>query len=324
VPTHLGPRLLDSLFASSLQRSHIVVAVKIGTHGRGLTLNEIAANAEADQDAGYSSVWFSDGIGMDPLTLIAALAQRIGSIELGTAVVRTLPRHPMILAQQALTANALTGGRLTLGIGPSHRPAVESSWGMSFDNPIAKMRDYLSVLCPLLAGQSVDYDGQYYSAHGDLRIEGGPGLSVLVAALGPQMLRLSGRLADGTVTVMAGPRTLTSHICPVIREAAERAGRPEPRVVSTLSVCVTDDIAAARVRAERGARTMASMPSYAALLEREGGPALLAGSEEDLDEALARLEDAGVTEVLPLSIARRGTKDDARTSAWISRQLDQG
>jgi F420-dependent oxidoreductase-like protein len=296
-------------------------AVKIGSHGRGVTLQEISENVEADRAAGYSSVWFSDGVGMDPLTLIAALGQKVGGIELGTAVVRTLPRHPMILAQQALTANAVIGGRLTLGIGPSHRPAVEAGWGLSFDKPIAKMRDYLSVLRPLLAGQPVDFEGQHHAARGELHIEGGPKVPILVAALGPQMLRLSGRLADGTVTTMAGPRTLTSHICPTIRAAAEAAGRAEPRVVATLSVCVTDDIAAARSRAERGARRLASMPSYAALLHREGGPALLTGSEDDLDEALAKLERAGVTDLLPISIARRGSDDDARTAAWISCHL---
>jgi 5,10-methylenetetrahydromethanopterin reductase len=298
--------------------------VRIGAHGRGTTLEEIAGNVDADRSAGYSSVWFSDGVGMDPLTLIAAVGQRVPDIELGTAVVRTLPRHPMILAQQALTANALTGGRLTLGIGPSHKPAVESGWGLSFDKPIAGMRDYLSILRPLLAGGAVDYDGDRHEAHGELHIEGGPGLPVLVAALGPQMLRLSGRHADGTVTTMAGPRTLAGVICPTIREAAERAGRPEPRVVSTLSVCVTDDPASARQRAERGARRMASLPSYAALLEQEGGPALLTGGEDDLDEEVAGLQTAGVTDLLPLSIARPGTDDAARTTAWIGCLLSGG
>jgi F420-dependent oxidoreductase-like protein len=288
-----------------------------------VTLDEITRNVEADRAAGYSSVWFSDGIGMDPLTLIAAIGQRVGGIELGSAVVRTLPRHPMIMAQQALTANAVTGGRLTLGIGPSHRPTVEAGWGLSFDKPIANMRDYLSILRPLLAGQPVDYEGRHHAAHGDLRIEGGPPVPVLVAALGAQMLRLSGRLADGTVTTMAGPRTLITHICPTIRAAADHAGRPEPRVVSTLSVCVTGDIPAARARAERGTQRMASLPSYRALMDREGGPALLAGSEDDLDEALARLERAGVTDFLPISIARRGTDDDGRTASWVSRQLDR-
>jgi F420-dependent oxidoreductase-like protein len=288
-----------------------------------LTFQEIAANVEADRAAGYASVWFSDGIGMDPLTLIAALGPRVPGIELGTAVVRTLPRHPMVLAQQALTANAITGGRLALGIGPSHKPAVEGGWGLSFDRPIAHMRDYLSILRPLVAGEAADYDGDRHSAHGEFRIDGGPGLPVLVAALGPQMLRLSGRLADGTVTTMAGPRTLVDDICPTIREAAEQAGRPEPRVVATLSVCVTDDVAAARERAERGAQRMASLPSYAALLEREGGPALLAGGEGDLDDALATLDAAGVTDLLPVSIARPATDDAARTESWIRRLLSR-
>ncbi len=297
--------------------------MRIGSLGRGLTLDEIAGNARADRAAGYSSVWFSDGIGMDPLTLIAALGLRVADMELGTAVVRTLPRHPMILAQQALTANALAGGRLSLGIGPSHRPAVEAGWGLPFDKPIARLREYLSVLLPLLAGETVDFEGDHYTAHGDLQIEGGAGVPVLVAALGPQMLGLAGRLVDGTITTMAGPRTLISHICPTIRAAADRAGRPEPRVVSTLSVCVTGDVESARARAERGARRMAALPSYAALLDREGGPALLAGSEDQLDEGVDLLEEAGVTDLLVVSIARRDTEDDGRTSGWISRRLSR-
>jgi 5,10-methylenetetrahydromethanopterin reductase len=295
--------------------------MRIGAHGRGVTLDQITANVEANRIAGYSSVWFSDGIGMDPLTLIAAVGSQVPGIDLGTAVVRTLPRHPMILAQQALTANAIVGGRLILGIGPSHKPAVESGWGLAFDRPILDMREYLAILRPLVAGQAVDYDGLRHSAHGDFSIDGGAGLPVLVAALGAQMLRLSGRYADGTVTTMAGPRTLAGFICPVIREAAERAGRPPPRVVSTLSICVTDDVVAARERAERGARRMAALPSYAALLEREGGPPLLAGSEDDLDEAVHRLDTAGVTDLLPLSIARPGTDDAERTEGWLGRHL---
>jgi 5,10-methylenetetrahydromethanopterin reductase len=298
--------------------------MRVGAHGQGVTLAEITANAEADRAAGYSSVWFSDGIGMDPLTLIAAVSQTVPEIEFGTAVVRSLPRHPMILAQQALTANAVSGGRLILGIGPSHKAAVESGWGLSFDRPIADMREYLSILRPLVAGDSVDYDGERHSAHGDFRIGGGPGLPVLVAALGPQMLRLTGRLADGTVTTMAGPRTLAGFICPTIREAAERAGRPDPRVVSTLSVCVTDDTASVRERAAGAARRMASLPSYAALLQREGGPALLTGSEDDLDEAVAGLDKAGVTDLLPVSAAVPGTDDAERTTTWTRRLLAQG
>jgi F420-dependent oxidoreductase-like protein len=286
-----------------------------------MTFDEIAAHVEAARAAGYSSVWFSDGVGMDPLTLIGAVGRAVPDIELGTAVVRTLPRHPMILAQQALTTNALTGDRLTLGIGPSHKPTVESRWGLSFDRPIADLRDYLSILVPLVEGNTVDFDGTRHSGHGEFHIGDGVGLSVLVAALGPQMLRLAGRQAAGTVTTMAGPRTLTAHICPTIRDAAAGAGRPEPRIVSTLSVCVTSDPVGARQRAERGAQRMAALPSYAALLEREGGPALLAGDEDQLDESVAGLEAAGVTDLLPISIAQRGTDDAARTAAWIDRLL---
>ena len=158
------------------------------------------------------------------------------------------------------------------------------------------MRDYLSILVPLVGGLPVDHDGERHSAHGGFSIDEGRGLPVLVAALGPQMLRLAGRMAAGTVTTMAGPRTLIGDICLTIREAVAGADRPEPRVVATLSVCVTDDVVAARARAGGGVEGMAALPSYAALVRRvEGGSALLAGSEHDLDGMVADLEAAGVT-----------------------------
>ncbi len=227
--------------------------MRIGALGRGLTFDEIARNVEADQAAGYASVWFSDGIGMDPLTLIGALGQTAPPIELGTAVVRTLPRHPMILAQQALTANALVGGRLTLGVGPSHRPAVEAAWGLPFEKPIARLRDYLSVLLPLLSGETVDFDGTYYTAHGDLRIQEGTGVSVLIAALGPQMLRLAGRLTDGTITTMAGPSdSRRSHL--PNHPGGRRSSRPPSAACGFDAVAVRDRRRGRRPGPGRGRR----------------------------------------------------------------------
>src|SRR5580704_12427151 len=123
--------------------------MRIGTLVRGMTIDEIIKNVEGDREAGYASAWLTDGSGMEPLTTLAVVGRVVPGIELGTAVVRTLPRHPMVLAQQALTVSALTQGRLALGIGPSHQPAIEAGWGLSFDRPIAHMRDYLSVLVPL-------------------------------------------------------------------------------------------------------------------------------------------------------------------------------
>src|ERR1700736_1233359 len=102
--------------------------MRIGTLIRGMTIDEIVANVEGYRREGYASAWLTDGVGMDALTTLAMVGRVVPDIELGTAVVRTYPRHPMALAQQASTVNASIGGRLTLGIGPSHRPSIEGSW----------------------------------------------------------------------------------------------------------------------------------------------------------------------------------------------------
>lgn len=295
--------------------------MRIGAMVRGMTIEEIIKDVARSRAAGYTSVWFTDGWGMDPLTTLAAVGRAVPGIELGTAVVRTLPRHPMALAQQALTVSAMIEGRLALGIGPSHKPAIEAAWGLTFDRPIAYMRDYLSVLVPLVREHAVAYDGDMVSAHGELHVTDADPCPVLVGALGPQMLRLAGRMADGTVTFMTGPRTLTGFTCPTILDAARRAGRPRPRVVALVALCVTDQAGAARVRAEQAVRRMAGLPSYAAMLEREEGPALIAGGEGEVEDVLGALDAAGVTDLVPIRVASRDSEDGLRTEAFVRRVL---
>jgi F420-dependent oxidoreductase-like protein len=224
----------------------------------------------------------------------------------------------MALAQQALTVNAMTGGRLLLGIGPSHRRPMEQGWGLSFARPVATMQDYLSVLGPLLRDRQVAYDGGIYSAHGEFRIDGPRPVPVLVGALGPRMLEVAGRMADGTVTFMTGPRTLIEFTCPTIRSAAAHVGRPSPRIVALVAVCVSDDKEAAAQRALQVAGPAVNLPFYAAALEREGGPALLCGTEAEIRAELARLEEAGVTDLVPTRIARRHSVEAERTEAFLA------
>jgi 5,10-methylenetetrahydromethanopterin reductase len=293
--------------------------MRIGAMIRGMTIDEIIENVHRDREEGYTSVWLTDAAGMEPLTTLAVVGRAIPDIELGTAVVRTLPRHPMALAQQAMTVNSIVGGRLALGIGPSHRPAVERGWGLSFDRPIAAMRDYLSVLASLMRDGTVSYEGQTVSAHGELHIENSGQFPLLVAALGPQMLRLAGRMADGTITFMVGPRTLRGFTCPTIIEAAAAADRPRPRIVALLSVCVTTDVEAITHRAQRAAERSSAMPSYAAMLKREGGPPLIAGTESEVEEAIGVLEEAGVTDLVPVRVARPDSDDERRTTGLLRR-----
>jgi 5,10-methylenetetrahydromethanopterin reductase len=292
--------------------------MRMGTLVQGMTVDEMIDNVAGYRREGYDSAWFTDGVGMDALTTLAMVGRAVPDIELGTAVVRTYPRHPMALAQQASTVQASIGGRLALGIGPSHRPSIEGTWGLSFDRPARHVREYLSVLVPLLRDGTVDFAGETVSAHGTLHIQGSSPCPVLVGALGPALLGLAGAMADGTVTFMTGPATLAGFTCPTIRAAAERAGRPEPRVVAMLRLCVTDDPAAAGRRAAQLDSPMAALPSYAAAAGREGGPVLLAGPEDSVLEQLSALEAAGVTDLVPIPLARRGSDDELRTNQLLA------
>jgi 5,10-methylenetetrahydromethanopterin reductase len=295
--------------------------MRIGALIRGMTIDEIVGHVEGYRRDGYATAWLTDGVGMEALTTLAMVGRAVAGIELGTAVVRTFPRHPMALAQQALTVNASIGGRLALGVGPSHRPSVEGSWGLSFDRPVRHVREYLSVLVPLLRNGTVDFDGATLSAHGALHVEGATPTPVLVGALGPQMLRLAGAMADGSITFMTGPRTLIGFTGPTLRAAAEQAGRPPPRLVVLIRLCVTDDPAAAGRRAEQLSEAMVALPSYAAMAAREGGPVLMVGNEDAVLEQLAALEAAGVTDLVPIPLARRGSDDERRTSQLVEALL---
>jgi 5,10-methylenetetrahydromethanopterin reductase len=225
----------------------------------------------------------------------------VSGIDFGTAVVPTYPRHPVMLAAQALTVQAATGGRLTLGIGLSHQLVIENVFGQSFEKPARHMKEYLSILMPLLEGEQASFAGETLraSTFGPLQITA-PTPPVLVAALGTTMLRIAGRMASGTVTWMTGPVTIESHIIPTIRAAATEAGRPEPLIGVGLPVCVTTDPDAARAKASELFIIYGTLPSYRAMLDREGveGPADVAivGTESEVQDQIRHLADIGTTE----------------------------
>jgi 5,10-methylenetetrahydromethanopterin reductase len=214
-------------------------------------------------------------------------------------VIPTYPRHPMMLAQQTLTTQAAIGNRLNLGIGLSHKPVVEGMRGISFDKPVGHLKNYLSILNPLLTDRQVSYSGESLTGRGEITPPPADAPPVLVAALGPQMLKLTGSMADGTITWMVGPGTLRDHTTPIINGAAEAAGRPAPQVVAGFPVCVTDGVDAARGRAGRDFMIYGQLPSYRALLDSEGfgGPGDLAiiGSAAEVTDRIRALADCGVT-----------------------------
>jgi len=295
--------------------------VRIGIYRGDLLLGPIDAIVDAAReavDAGFASMWLAQAFGFDAMTAIAVVGREVPDIELGTAVVPTYPRHPIVMAQQALTAQAVTGGRFVLGIGLSHAPLIESSFGYSFERPARHMREYLDALLPLVRGDAVDYEGETLTARAALDVRGASPVRVVLAAMGPQMLDLAGGVADGTVTFMTGPKTLATHIVPRIRAAAERAGRPEPMIAAAMSVTVTDDTDA-RARVEERYSMIATLPSYRAMLEREGGasPADIAfiGPEEAVRDQIRALADIGVTDLV---VAANGTDDEVRRTVELA------
>jgi 5,10-methylenetetrahydromethanopterin reductase len=255
------------------------------------------------RDEGFRRVWMAqmpyDG---DLVTALAVALREVDTIEVGSAVLPIQNQHPMLLAQRALTLNRIAGGRFLLGLGMTHQVVTEGMWGIPYDKPVRRMREYLDALQPLLAGQEVNTVGETVTARGALQIADAPPPDVYLAALGPQMLKLCGRRTAGTLTWMCGPRTLGDHIGPVLREAAAEAGRPDgaARVVAGLPISVTDDVAGARAQAAEQFGNYGYLPSYRAMLDREGysnpEDAAIIGDEKTVADRLAELAGVGVDE----------------------------
>jgi len=300
--------------------------MRIGTFGgevgRRGHLDEIVAAAAAAHDDGFASFWLPQIFGVDALSTLALIGREVPGIELGTAVVPTYPRHPMALAAQALTVQQATSGRLALGIGLSHQVVIEAMYGMSYAKPVGHMKDYLSILRPLLHGEAVAYAGEHLSANGSLSIPDAAPAPILVAALGTQMLRLTARHAEGTITWMTGPTTLAEHIVPSIASAAKEAGRGAPRVVAALPVCVTDDPDAARALVAKELAIYGELPSYRAMLDREGaaGPAdvTIVGDAQTVAAGIERVRDSGVTDFVAVEVAQSARDRGATRSLLAS------
>lgn len=263
------------------------------------TLQNITETIVRAEVAGFDTVWTSGR--MDALTQLALVSQRTTRVELGTAIVPTYPRHPHALAQQALTVQMGCAGRLALGVGVSHDTSM-AALGFDWSTPVRHAREYLTCLGALLRGEEVTFAGTGFSlsrataALAPLT----PPPQVLLAALGPQMLRAAGSLADGTILWLSGARYVGRVAGPEIQAAAERAGRPAPRVVAGAPVWVTDERAKAYEHADRALRGIGSRPVYRSVLDLDGSssPAQVAliGDEDLLEERLDELTEAGATD----------------------------
>lgn len=286
----------------------------------------LAGHASEVAAAGVDAYWLAQhpAGSLDALTALAILGRDVPDLALGVGVVPVWGKHPAALAATTLTAAQGVPGGLTLGIGLSHPAMVAEHLGdRVYDpKPLATMREYLEVLVPLVKDGTVDVHGDRYECTATVAVVPDPRPTVLVAAMGEQMLRLAGRVADGTITSWTGPNTLRDHVIPTIRGAAADAGRPEPRIASIFQVCVTDDVDRARAQVHEWFAFHGKAPSYEAMIEREGvGSAsdiAIVGTEDDVRARILHLADIGVTDLVAGEVLAPGETDTLRTRRLLA------
>jgi F420-dependent oxidoreductase-like protein len=293
-----------------------------GGAGEADTLDSLIMQAQQAETAGFASFWVPNlpTRNYDALLVLALAGRETTRIELGTAVMPTYPRHPIAMAQEAMTANAATRGRLALGIGLSHRPVIEDVMGLSYAQPARHMQEYLTVLQALLHDHTVAYHGETLHVTADVSVPEPRPLPILLAALAPRMLHLAGRMADGTITWMAGVKTLAAHVVPRLQAAAREVGRPAPRVCVGLPIAVTDDVPGAHAAAIRLFARYGQLTNYRRLLDIEDaqGPADVAviGNEDAVIRQLRDLARAGATDFLAAMFPVGDDAAGSRARTW--------
>ena len=292
---------------------------------------QLVADAAAAEVAGFASICVPHVPGdFDALTAITLLGRATERIELGTAVVPIQTRHPIAMAQAALSNQAVCEGRFTLGLGTSHHWIIEDMLGLPYERPAHQMRDYLEVLNAALRGPgSVDVENDGYRVHSPIDVTDRSPNPVLLAALGPVMLRLAGEQASGTILWMADERAVAEHVVPRITKAAADAGRPAPRIIVgvPIVICPDDEVDDARAWANQVLGQAEISPNYQRLLARGDatnmGHILAAGDESAVGDRLRAFRDAGATDlairVLPFGPHREARIESrTRTLAFVA------
>jgi F420-dependent oxidoreductase-like protein len=293
------------------------IGIMVGPETRRYSakVDQMVGDARAADEAGFATAWIPQlPQDFDAMTAVALMGRETSRIELGTAVVPLQSRHPIALGQQALSVQAACGGRFRLGVGPSHHWIVDDMLGLPYEQPAKVVEEYLDVFDAMFSGPSpVDVENARFRIHNPLDVTDLP-VPVLLAALGPVMLRMAGERADGTVLWMADERAIADHVVPRITKAAEAAGRPAPRVVAGVAVCLcgADEVDAAVERANRLLGHAEYSPNYQRLLEQgdaaDVGDMAALGTEADVERRLRSYADAGATDfsarILPMGSGR--------------------
>lgn len=290
----------------------------------GDAVDAAIAHARVAAEVGLRSVWLGQTFSHDALLVAAIVGREVPGIEVGTSVVPVPGRHPLLVASQAQTAQAATGGRFTLGLGLGARELSERAFGGTFDRPAARLREFLTVLRSVLDTGAVDFHGETVTAATPMpaAVAGAkPTVPVLVAAMGPQAVRATGELADGTLPFLVGPDALAEHIVEPLRAAAKSAGRPRPRVVALVPGVVTSDLTAARAAAEANTAFYDTIPSYQRVIALSGvdraADLVVLGDEETVAARVAEYFAAGATDVVFSQTDLTTPEDQRRTWALL-------
>ncbi|CAM5708656.1 F420-dependent glucose-6-phosphate dehydrogenase [Streptomyces tendae] len=285
--------------------------------------NQVDATVELAREAaaaGLRSAWFGQTFGADSPQLAAIVGREVPGLHVGTSAIPVFGRHPLIVSSQAQTAQAATHGRYHLGLALGTKLLTEGGFGLPFERPIARLREFLTAVRQLTQSGAADFRGELLTAVTPVpaRVPGAEaGVPLLVAAMGAQSLRVSGELADGILPYLAGPRALETHIVPALTAAAEAAGRPAPRIVALVHGVVTDDVEAVREKVTGQLAFYEQIPSYARVIELSGGrrasDVAVIGDEKTVAAEVRRYRDAGATEVVFSGTEIAGDADRRRT-----------
>ncbi len=295
----------------------------------GVALHAIDADNQIDATvrlaheasaAGLRSAWFGQTFGADSPQLAAIVGREVPGLQVGTSAIPVFGRHPLVVSSQAQTAQAATHGRYHLGLALGTKLLTEGGFGIPFERPVARLREFLTALRQLTETGTADFHGELLTARTPVpaRVPGAEaGVPLLVAAMGPQALRAGGELADGILPYLAGPRALAEHIVPAVTAAAQAAGRPAPRIVALVHGVVTDDIDAVREKVTEQLAFYEQIPSYARVIELSGGrraaDVAVIGDEKRIADEVRRYRDAGATEVVFSGTEVAGDADRRRT-----------
>lgn len=284
----------------------MAVGIRVGlTYGamspsRDDDREDLLAFAQQVEALGFSTLWMPSEFSWDVMVALSAVVDATDRLELGSTALPIFSRHPVLMAQEALSLSTVCGGRFTLGLGLSHKMIVEEIMGLSYDRPVAHMEEYLSVLVPLLNRELSRHQGERYRVSVELSVPGEYGVPLVVSASGRHMLKLAGQYADGVHAWLVGIRSFQSHVMPCLTRAADEMNRKRPRVIVGLPIAITDDVARLKQQIDTQYEFQGLMPSHRSMLDREGAERVsdiaLVGSEDEVEEKIRAFAEAGMTD----------------------------